>query len=88
MDEDATSEISVEKTCFVCHESCGVIKLFAEETLNKCKYTLKCRNHFNLKYKDCKVPEAVVVNIGYHSACYSTFNALKRHHKILPHSEE
>ena len=68
--------------CFVCKESNGVIKFFNTQTLEKCSASLMARQHFNLKYSDCVVPEEVSETVGYHTSCYSTFNALKAKHRL------
>lgn len=54
------------------------LQLFSEVTVSKCKTILRLRKFHNLKYKDVILPDDIY-DSAYHSSCYKTFTALKRH---------
>lgn len=82
MSESPKSPVTVGLKCFVCKENDTTVKKFNERTLQKCQLSLRSHIQFQLRYCTTHVPTTVNQEIGYHSQCYSNFNALNEKYRI------
>lgn len=78
----------VSLTCFVCDKADSTVKKFKDSTLRKCKSSLRCHIYYNLRYNDKKVPESIDEVTGYHTQCYSNFNALNEKYRSVPEADD
>lgn len=53
------------------------VRLFSEDTLKKCRFILRQRKLYKLKYQNTVLRNDIYES-GYHSSCYSSFIALKK----------
>lgn len=64
--------------CVICKSKKGKVKIFNQNTLDKCMKILKIRKKFNFKFHDVRLPSVLSSIEGYHTRCYCNFTAVKR----------
>ena len=69
--------------CVFCNSDLNKLRLFTDDTLQKCDGALTIRKKNNLKYADVILPSNVYSNEGYHAKYYSSFTAVMKKYKKL-----
>lgn len=80
MDEESDVGGCVKKkVCCICGaSSLDLVKQFNHQTLARCDRNLSIRRARGWKFHDISLPTSIDEDIGYHSQCYKSFNAVSQ----------